>query len=79
MPDPRLQAARRTGETYEIKLDGYRGRAEFWSNVPIFPATERPEIATALKDLPDDKVIGGELIALGPDGRPDEAGAVFEF
>jgi ATP-dependent DNA ligase len=27
--------------------------------------------ATALKDLPDDTVIDGELVALGPDGRPD--------
>jgi bifunctional non-homologous end joining protein LigD len=24
-----------------------------------------------LKDLPDDTVIDGELVALGPDGRPD--------
>jgi bifunctional non-homologous end joining protein LigD len=26
--------------------------------------------ATALKDLPDDTVIDGELVALGHDGRP---------
>jgi ATP-dependent DNA ligase len=30
-----------------------------------------PYIATALNDLPDDTVIDGELVALGPDGRPD--------
>ena len=30
-----------------------------------------PYIATALKDLPEDTVIDGELVALGPDGRPD--------
>jgi ATP-dependent DNA ligase len=28
-------------------------------------------IATALKDLPDDTVVDGELVALGPDGQPD--------
>jgi ATP-dependent DNA ligase len=28
-------------------------------------------IATDLRDLPDDTVIDGELVALGPDGRPD--------
>ena len=28
-------------------------------------------IAAALKDLPEDTVIDGELVALGPDGRPD--------
>jgi ATP-dependent DNA ligase len=28
-------------------------------------------IATALQDLPDGTVIDGELVALGPDGRPD--------
>jgi hypothetical protein len=28
-------------------------------------------VAIALKDLPDETVIDGELVALGPDGRPD--------
>ena len=28
-------------------------------------------IATALRDLPDDTVIDGEVVALGADGRPD--------
>jgi ATP-dependent DNA ligase len=27
--------------------------------------------ATALQDLPNKTVIDGELVALGPDGRPD--------
>jgi ATP-dependent DNA ligase len=30
-----------------------------------------PYIATALKHLPNETVIDGELVALGPDGRPD--------
>jgi ATP-dependent DNA ligase len=30
-----------------------------------------PYIATALEDLPDGTVLDGELVALGPDGRPD--------
>jgi ATP-dependent DNA ligase len=30
-----------------------------------------PYIATALQNLPNDTVIDGELVALGPDGRPD--------
>jgi ATP-dependent DNA ligase len=30
-----------------------------------------PYIAAALNDLPDDTVIDGEVVAIGPDGRPD--------
>ena len=30
-----------------------------------------PYIASALKNLPNDTVVDGELVALGPDGRPD--------
>jgi hypothetical protein len=30
-----------------------------------------PNIASALQDLPNETVIDGELVALGPDGRPD--------
>lgn len=30
-----------------------------------------PYIAAALNSLPDDTVIDGEVVAIGPDGRPD--------
>ena len=30
-----------------------------------------PHIAAAWKDLPDDTVIDGEVVALGADGKPD--------
>jgi ATP-dependent DNA ligase len=64
--------------TYEIKLDGYRleavrsaGRTNPYSRRRNVLNHKFPYIATALKDLPDDTVIDGELVALGPDGRPD--------
>ena len=64
--------------TYEIKLDGYRlevvrrGRdATLYSRRQNVFNQKFPHIASALKDLPDDTVIDGEVVALGPDGRPD--------
>jgi DNA ligase D-like protein (predicted ligase) len=64
--------------SYEIKLDGYRleavrsaGRTTLYSRRRNVLNHKFPNIATALKDLPDDTVIDGELVALGPDGRPD--------
>jgi ATP-dependent DNA ligase len=64
--------------TYEIKLDGYRleaersaGRTTLYSRRQNVLNQKFLYIATALKDLPDDTVIDGELVALGPDGRPD--------
>jgi ATP-dependent DNA ligase len=64
--------------SYEIKLDGYRletvrsaGRTTLYSRRQNVLNHKFPYIATALKDLPDDTVIDGELVALGPDGRPD--------
>jgi len=64
--------------TYEIKLDGYRleavrsaGRTTLYSRRQNVLNQKFHYIATALKDLPDDTVIDGELVALGPDGRPD--------
>src|ERR1700734_567771 len=64
--------------TYEIKLDGYRlevgrtaGKTTLYSRRQNVLNQKFHYIATALKDLPDDTVIDGELVALGPDGRPD--------
>jgi ATP-dependent DNA ligase len=64
--------------TYEIKLDGYRlevvrrGReTTLYSRRQNVLNRKFPHIAAALRDLPDDTVIDGELVALGPDGRPD--------
>jgi DNA ligase D-like protein (predicted ligase) len=64
--------------TYEIKLDGYRleavrtaGRTTLYSRRQNVLNQKFHYIATALKGLPGDTVIDGELVALGPDGRPD--------
>jgi DNA ligase D-like protein (predicted ligase) len=64
--------------TYEIKLDGYRlevvrtGRmTTLYSRRENVLNQRFPYIAAALQDLPSETVIDGELVALGPDGRPD--------
>jgi bifunctional non-homologous end joining protein LigD len=64
--------------TYEIKLDGYRlevvrrGReTTLYSRRQNVLNQKFPYIAAALKDLPDDTVIDGEVVALGADGKPD--------
>jgi DNA ligase D-like protein (predicted ligase) len=66
------------GWTYEIKLDGYRlevvrsaGKTTLYSRRQNVFNQRFPYIATALQDLPNETVIDGELVALGPDGRPD--------
>src|ERR1700733_5301010 len=66
------------GWTYEIKLDGYRlevvrsaGKTTLYSRRQNVFNQKFHYIATALEDLPDGTVIDGELVALGPDGRPD--------
>jgi DNA ligase D-like protein (predicted ligase) len=66
------------GWTYEIKLDGYRlevvrsaGKTTLYSRRQNVFNLKFHYIATALQDLPDGTVIDGELVALGPDGRPD--------
>jgi ATP-dependent DNA ligase len=63
---------------YEIKLDGYRlevvrsaGRTTLYSRRQNVLNQKFRYVATALKDLPDETVIDGELVAIGPDGRPD--------
>jgi ATP-dependent DNA ligase len=64
--------------TYEIKLDGYRLEAvRSGGQTPLYSRRENilnhkfHYIATALKGLPNDTVIDGDLVALGPHGRPD--------
>src|ERR1700677_892352 len=64
--------------TYEIKLDGYRleavrgaGGTNLFSRRQNVLNQKFPYIAAALRNLPDGTVIDGELVALGPDGRPD--------
>jgi DNA ligase D-like protein (predicted ligase) len=64
--------------TYEIKLDGYRLevvrsglKTTLYSRRQNVFNQKFPYIAGALKDLPDDTVIDGEVVAIGPDGRPD--------
>lgn len=63
--------------TWEIKLDGYRCEAvRSGKNVTLYSRLENslnvkhPYIVNALKHLPDDTVIDGELIALDDNGRP---------
>jgi DNA ligase D-like protein (predicted ligase) len=64
--------------TYEIKLDGYRLEVVRETRMTtLYSRRENvlnqrfPYIATALQGLPNETVIDGELVALGPDGRPD--------
>jgi DNA ligase D-like protein (predicted ligase) len=64
--------------SYEIKLDGYRLEVVRTSRMTtLYSRRENvlnqrfPYIATAFEDLPKETVIDGELVALGPDGRPD--------
>jgi ATP-dependent DNA ligase len=66
------------GWTYEIKLDGYRlevvrsaGRTTLYSRRQNVFNQKFPYIAAALRDLPDNTVIDGEVVALGADGKPD--------
>ena len=64
--------------TYEIKLDGYRlevvrsgGKTTLFSRRQNVLNQKFPYIAAALEGVPSGTVIDGELVALGPDGRPD--------
>jgi bifunctional non-homologous end joining protein LigD len=62
--------------TYEIKLDGFRVEAvKQHSKVTLYSRrgnilnTKFPYIATALKELPDETILDGELVALDAKGR----------
>src|SRR4051812_24063102 len=63
--------------SYELKLDGYRalgiktgGKVDVRSRNNNAFAGRYPAIATALKELPDETVIDGEVVALDEAGRP---------
>lgn len=64
--------------TYELKLDGYRleavragGETTLYSRRRNVLNQKFPYIVSALNSLPEDTVIDGELVAMGPDGRPN--------
>jgi bifunctional non-homologous end joining protein LigD len=64
--------------TYEIKLDGYRlqavknrGRVALYSRRKNILNEKFDYIAEVLDFLPDETVIDGELVAVGPDGKPN--------
>ena len=62
---------------YEIKLDGYRaiaiksgGKVQLRSRNDNDFSTRYWAISAALKSLPDETVIDGEVVALDEEGRP---------
>lgn len=62
---------------YELKLDGYRavgfkaaGDVQLRSRNDNDFATRYPAIAKALRSLPDQTVVDGEIVALDEEGRP---------
>src|ERR1700712_4641285 len=64
--------------TYELKLDGYRlGVVRAGTETTLYSRRENvlnekfPYIASALKRLSQGTVIDGELVAMGPDGKPN--------
>lgn len=64
--------------SYELKLDGYRLEAvRAGKETTLFSRRRNilnrkfPYIASALESLPAGTVIDGELVAMGPDGRPN--------
>lgn len=66
------------GWTYELKLDGYRlevvrtgTQTTLYSRRKNILNGRFPYIASAFNRLPEDTVIGGELVAIGADGKPN--------
>jgi DNA ligase D-like protein (predicted ligase) len=64
--------------SYEIKLDGFRleavkkkGETTLFSRRGNILNRKFPYIATALKDLPDNTILDGEVVALDGQGRSD--------
>jgi DNA ligase D-like protein (predicted ligase) len=63
--------------TYEIKLDGYRaiaiktgGQVQLRSRTDNDFSVRYPSIAEALKAMPDNTVVDGEVVALDTEGKP---------
>jgi ATP-dependent DNA ligase len=64
--------------TYEIKLDGYHlevvrsgGETTLYSRRKNVLNRKFHYVAKALDYLPKDTVLDGELVAMGPDGKPN--------
>jgi bifunctional non-homologous end joining protein LigD len=62
---------------YEVKLDGYRaiavrtkGGVELWSRNKKDFSRRFPNVARALKPLPAETVLDGEIVAVNGDGHP---------
>jgi ATP-dependent DNA ligase len=62
---------------WELKLDGYRAMAvKSAGKVRLYSRNSKPfdkkfaYIAEALRELPDDTTVDGEIVALDDDGRP---------
>jgi bifunctional non-homologous end joining protein LigD len=62
---------------YQLKLDGYRaiaftsgGKVHLRSRNDNDFSRRYPSVVGGLRNLPDDTVIDGELVAIGDDGRP---------
>ncbi|WP_242356991.1 non-homologous end-joining DNA ligase [Anaeromyxobacter sp. SG64] len=79
---PRGEPLRGEGEgwLFEVKYDGYRlvarregTRATLLTQRGEDATALYPEIARPLEALPVDAIVDGEVVVLGPDGRPDLA------
>ncbi len=64
--------------TYEIKLDGYRaiavrseGKIRLFSRRGKSFNSQYPYLVDALRDLPDNSVVDGEVVALDDSGAPN--------